>query len=83
MAVIIIMIVFELKDFGILDIRVVDHWCIKWNMSKSDAVKPSRVRDRIFCAHKTPIEVIKDEEFVGTYFRDIYFNVNGRWYKKL
>ena len=45
--------------------------------------KPSCVRDRIFCAHKTPIEVIKDEELVGTYFRDIYFNVNGRWYKKL
>ena len=35
-----------------------------------------------FCAIKTPDEVIKEGAFGGTYFRDIYFLVNGKWYKK-
>ena len=35
-----------------------------------------------FGANKTPVEVIKEGAFRGTYFRDIYFNVNGKWYKK-
>ena len=32
-------------------------------------------------ADKTPIEVIKEGAFGGTYFRDIYFSVNEKWYK--
>ena len=36
-----------------------------------------------FGANKTPIEVIKEGAFGGTYFRDIYFGVTGKWYKKL
>ena len=32
--------------------------------------------------NKTPIMVIKDSAFGGTYFRDIYSSVNGKWYKK-
>ena len=35
-----------------------------------------------FCAIKTPDEVIKEGAFGGTYFRDIYFFVNGKWHKK-
>ena len=35
-----------------------------------------------FGANKTPIEVIKKGAFGGTYFRDIYSSVNGKWYKK-
>ena len=35
-----------------------------------------------FGANKTPIEVIKEGAFGGTYFRDICSNVNGKWYKK-
>ena len=35
-----------------------------------------------FGANKTPIEVIKEGAFGGTYFRDIYSSVNGKWYKK-
>ena len=35
-----------------------------------------------FGANKTPIEVIKEGTFGGTYFRDIYTSVNGKWYKK-
>ena len=35
-----------------------------------------------FCANMTPVEVIKEGAFRRTYFRDIYFSVNGKWYKK-
>ena len=35
-----------------------------------------------FSANKTPIEVIKEGAFGGTYFRDIYSGVTGKWYKK-
>ena len=35
-----------------------------------------------FCADKTPVEVIKEGAFGGTYFRDIYSGVNGKWYRK-
>ena len=28
--------------------------------------------------HKTPTEVIKEGAFGGTYFRNIYFGVNGK-----
>ena len=31
--------------------------------------------------NKKPIEVIKQEAFGGTYFRDIYSGINGKWYK--
>ena len=29
-----------------------------------------------------PIEVIREGTFVGTYFSDIYSNINGKWYRK-
>ena len=29
----------------------------------------------------TPVDVIKKGTFGGTYFRDIYSNVNDKWYK--
>ena len=32
-----------------------------------------------FGANKTPIEIIKEGSFGGTYFRDIY-SVTGKWY---
>ena len=35
-----------------------------------------------FGANKTPVEIIKEEAFRGTYFRDIYSGVNGKWYRK-
>ena len=35
-----------------------------------------------FGANKTPVEVIKERAFGGTYFRDIYSGVTGKWYKK-
>ena len=33
-------------------------------------------------ANKTSVEVIKEGAFGGTYFRDIYSSVNGKWYRK-
>ena len=35
-----------------------------------------------FGANKTSVEVIKEGAFGGTYFRDIYSGVTGKWYKK-
>ena len=36
-----------------------------------------------FGANKTPVEVIKEVAFGGTYYRDIYSGVHGKWYRKL
>ena len=36
-----------------------------------------------FSPNRRPIEIIKEGSFGGTYFREIYFNVTGKWYKKL
>ena len=36
----------------------------------------------VFDANKTPIEVIKEGALDGTYFRDIFSGVNGKWNKK-
>ena len=35
-----------------------------------------------FGENKTPVEVIKEGAFGGTYFRDVYSGINGKWYKK-
>ena len=35
-----------------------------------------------FRTNKTPIEVIKERAFGGTYFRTIYYGINGKWYRK-
>ena len=34
-----------------------------------------------FSPNKTPVEVIREGAFGGTYFRDIYSGINGKWYK--
>ena len=34
-----------------------------------------------FSSNKTPIEIRKEGAFGGTYFRDVYSNINKRWYK--
>ena len=35
-----------------------------------------------FGANKTPVEVIKEGAFLGTYFSGIYSSVDGKWYRK-
>ena len=32
-------------------------------------------------ANKTPVETIKQGAFGGTFFRDIYSGINGKWYR--
>ena len=34
-----------------------------------------------FSPNKTLIEIIKEDAIGGTYFRDIYSGINGKWYK--
>ena len=34
-----------------------------------------------FSPNKTPIQIIKEGAFGGTYFRDVYSNINKKWYK--
>ena len=34
-----------------------------------------------FAPNKTPVEIISEGAFGGTYFRDIYSSVNGKWYR--
>ena len=34
-----------------------------------------------FTPNKTPVEVIREGAFGGTYFRDIYSGINEKWYK--
>ena len=35
-----------------------------------------------FGANKTPVEIIKEGVFGGAYFRDIYSDITGKWYKR-
>ena len=35
----------------------------------------------LFGVNKSPVDVIIEVAFGGTYFRDIYSGVNGRWYR--
>ena len=34
-----------------------------------------------FNPNKTPIQIIKEGAFGGTYFRDVYCNINKKWHK--
>ena len=34
-----------------------------------------------FSPNKTPIEVIREGAYEGTYFKDIYSDINENWYK--
>ena len=36
-----------------------------------------------FNPNKTPKEIIKEGAFGGTYFRDIYSSINGKWYRNI
>ena len=34
-----------------------------------------------FSPNKIPIQIVKEEAFWGTYFRDVYSNINKNWYR--
>ena len=36
-----------------------------------------------FSPNETPTEIIKEGPFGDTYFRNIYADINKKWYKKL
>ena len=81
---------YELKNIAILNINLVNFGCILWGISRDEAI--SRLNNSVledkgsceikFGANKTPVKVIKEGVFRGTYFTDIYSGVNGKWYKK-
>ena len=35
-----------------------------------------------FGANKTPVEIIREGAFGGTYFRDIHSRINDQWHRK-
>ena len=84
------MMAYELKNIAILNAKVVDYRCILLGISRDEAVnmlnnsvlKDKGVLQMDFGANQMPAEVIKDRVFGGTYFRDIYSSVTGKWYKK-
>ena len=83
----VLMTAYELKNIAILSMKGVNFRCILWGISKDEAINRlnnSVLEDanKIFGANKTSIEVIKEGAFGGTYFRDIYSGVTGKWYRK-
>ena len=83
------MTAYELKNIAILNVKGVDFRCILRGISRDQAVnrlnsvlEDKGVLQMDFGANKTPVEVIEKGAFGGTYFRDIYSSVNGKWYKK-
>ena len=78
------------NDVVIVSIKRSDYRIHFWYMSKSDSTKllNNSVSDNKgvlivnFGANKTPIEKIKEGAFGGTYFRDIFSGINGKWYRK-
>ena len=67
-----------------MNVKEVDFRCILWGIRRDEAVNRLNISvldnkgvlQMDFSANKTPIEVIKEGGFGGTYFRDIYSKVN-------
>ena len=84
------MTAYELKNIAILNVKGVDYRCILRCISKNQAgniLNNSVLEDKgvlqiEFRAHRVPVKVIKEGAFGGTYFRDTYFGVNGKWCRK-
>ena len=83
------MTAYQLKNIAILTVKGVGFRCIFWGISRDEAV--NRLNNSVleekgvllmdFGANKTPAEVIREGAFGGTYFRDIYSSVTGKWYR--
>ena len=71
----VLMAVYELKKIAILNIKWVDFRCILWGISRNEAVnrlnnsvlEEKGVLEMNFGANKTPVEVIKEGAFGGTF----------------
>ena len=69
--------------FKNIDYKFQPYFCQWWLWIKKHCnIKCKKCFINRFCANKTPVEVIKEGAFGGTYFRDIYSNVNEKWCKK-
>ena len=79
----------KLDDFVVLRVKTVSYRSCIINMSKKDAIsllnksvldnKKSFMMD--FGTNKTPVEIIREGAFGGTYIKDIYAGVNDKWKK--
>ena len=86
----VLMTAYELKNIAILNVKGVYFRCILWGISRDGAVNwlnNSMEKIRVSCkmefgANKTPVKVIKEGVFGGSYFRDTYLDITGNWYKK-
>ena len=83
------MTAYKLKNIAILSMKGVDFKCILWSIIRDEAV--NRLNNSVLedkglkmdCgANKTPVEVIVEGSFGGTYFKDIYSGINGKWQRK-
>ena len=83
------MTAYELKSIAILNVKGVDYRCALWGISKNETVNilnQSVLKDKgslqiNFGTNKTPVEVIKEGTFGGTYFRYIYSGSNQTLYR--
>ena len=83
------MTVMDLSNFFILTTKGVDYRVYISGIGKKEAMiifKKSNLDDKgvlqmDFKPNITPADVIIKVAFGGTYFRDIYSNVNNKWYK--
>ena len=73
------MMVYDLDGFMILNIEGVDYRCFVCNMSKNTAIilLNNSLLDTT-PTNKTLVEIIKEGEFGGTFFRDIYSGINSK-----
>ena len=86
-----LMMTYQLKNIAILNVKRVDYRCVLWEVTKNDAINMlgNSISDDkgtlwiwILVQIKSPVEVIKEGAFGGTYFRDIYSGANGKWHRK-
>ena len=86
----ILMTGYELKNSEILNVKEVSFRCILWGISRDGPVnrlnnsvlEDNGVLKMDFRANKTPVEIIQEGAFGGTYFRAIYSVVTGKWCKR-
>ena len=84
------MTAYALKNIAILNVKCVGFRFILWCTSRDEAV--NRLNNSVledkgvlsmgFGANKTPVEVIREGAFKGTYFRDLYSSFIGKWCRK-
>ena len=82
---------YEWKNITMVIVKGVDYRCILWGISRNEtpnilynfALEDKGAFYMEFIPNKTPLEMIKEGAFGGTYFRDIYLGANGKWERDL